>query len=110
MRGLGPPPASRAKDVFSMHSLHGTLRTALYSLRRNLLRSSLTCLGVVIGIAAVIAMMEIGQGSSYTIGQEIATLGANVVQIDPSDVLKAGVSTGRGGRSTLRPADCEAIR
>jgi len=93
-----------------MRLFHRTLRTALHSLRRNLLRSSLTCLGVVIGIAAVIAMMEIGQGSSYTIGQEIATLGSNVVQIDPSDVIKAGASTGRGGRSTLTPADCEAIR
>jgi ABC-type lipoprotein release transport system permease subunit len=93
-----------------MRSIHRTLRTALLALRRNLMRSLLTCLGVVIGVAAVIAVMEIGQGSSSAIREAIATLGANVVQIDPSDLMKAGVSTGRGGRMTLTPADCAAIR
>ena len=78
-----------------MRSIHRTLRTALLALRRNLMRSLLTCLGVVIGVAAVIAVMEIGQGASSAISEAIATLGANVVQIDPSDLMKAGVSTGR---------------
>jgi ABC-type antimicrobial peptide transport system permease subunit len=74
------------------------------------MRSALTCLGIVIGIAAVIAMMEIGQGSAYTLRQTIASIGANVVQIDPSDAMKSGVSSGAGGRVTLTPADCDAIR
>ncbi len=86
------------------------LRTSLGVFRRHLMRSLLTCLGIVIGVAAVIVMMEIGQGSSYMIQQTIATLGANVVQIDPSDAVKAGVSTGSGGQVTLTIADCEAIR
>jgi len=93
-----------------MHLIYRTLRTALHALRRNVMRSVLTCLGIIIGIAAVIAMMEIGQGSSYAIRQSIASLGANVVQIDPSDSSIAGVSTGAGGRPTLTPADCDAIR
>jgi ABC-type antimicrobial peptide transport system permease subunit len=74
------------------------------------MRSLLTCLGIIIGIAAVIAMMEIGQGSSQSVRRSIASLGANVVQIDPSDSSVGGVSTGAGGRPTLTPADCDAIR
>ena len=93
-----------------MHSIYRTLRTALHALRRNIMRSVLTCLGIIIGIAAVIAMMEIGQGSADAIQQSIASLGANVVQIDPSDSLIGGVSTGSGGKATLTPQDCEAIR
>jgi len=72
-------------------SFYRLLRTALHALRRHMMRSLLTCLGIVIGVAAVIAMMEIGQGSAYMIRQTMATLGANVVQIDPSDTVKAGV-------------------
>jgi ABC-type antimicrobial peptide transport system permease subunit len=73
------------------------------------MRSILTCLGIVIGVAAVIAMMEIGQGSANAIQQTIAKLGANVVQVDPNDAAFAGVSTGSGGRVTLTPDDALAI-
>jgi len=86
------------------------LRTALHALRRNGMRSALTCLGIIIGIAAVIAMMEIGGGSSRSIEQAIASLGASVIQIDPADVSVGGVSSGRGGRVTLTPQDAEALR
>ena len=92
-----------------LRSLLRTLRTSLRALRRNVTRSLLTCLGIIIGIAAVIAMVEIGQGSSYAIQQKIAMLGANVVQVDPSSTAQAGVSTGAGGKVTLTPADCDAI-
>jgi len=83
---------------------------ALRALRRNVMRSLLTCLGIVIGIAAVIAMMEIGRGSTSSIQQTIASLGANVIQIDPMDTIVAGVSSGGGGRVTLTPNDADAIR
>ena len=86
------------------------LRTALHALRRNVMRSALTCLGIIMGIAAVIAMMEIGGGSSRSIEQAIASLGASVIQIDPADVSVGGVSSGRGGRVTLTPQDAEALR
>jgi macrolide transport system ATP-binding/permease protein len=86
-----------------------TLRTAATALRRNKLRSGLTTLGIVIGIGAVIAMVEIGQGSSYAIQQTIATLGASIVQVDPSGTSVGGVNSGAGGKVTLTPADCEAI-
>jgi ABC-type antimicrobial peptide transport system permease subunit len=87
-----------------------TVTTALRGLRRNLMRSALTCLGIIIGIASVIAMVEIGQGTSHQMQESIASLGANVLQIDPSDAVKAGVSSGSGGRVTLTPDDAEAIR
>jgi ABC-type antimicrobial peptide transport system permease subunit len=73
------------------------------------MRSALTCLGIVIGIASVIAIIEIGQGTSYSIQQTIAAIGANVIQIDPSQVIVGGVSTGAGGKPTLSPDDCDAI-
>ncbi|MCX7008956.1 MAG: ABC transporter permease, partial [Kiritimatiellaeota bacterium] len=74
-----------------------------------MLRSALTALGIIIGIAAVIAMVEIGRGSTTAVRRTIEALGANVIQVDPSDAVKAGVSSGSGGRVTLTPADCEAI-
>jgi macrolide transport system ATP-binding/permease protein len=86
------------------------LRLALHALRRNVMRSLLTCLGIIIGIAAVIAMMEIGRGSSYSIEQTIGSLGANVIQMDPNDTVVGGVSSGGGGRVTLTPADADAVR
>jgi ABC-type antimicrobial peptide transport system permease subunit len=84
-------------------------RTALHGLRRHMMTSVLSGLGIVIGAAAVVAMMEIRQGSSYMIRKTIASIGANVVQIDPSDAVKAGASTGIGGKVTLTPADAKAI-
>jgi ABC-type antimicrobial peptide transport system permease subunit len=87
-----------------------TLRMAFRALRRNVMRSSLTCLGIIIGVAAVIAMMEIGGGSSRAIEQAVASLGASVVQVDPADVSVAGVSSGGGGRATLTMEDAEAMR
>jgi ABC-type antimicrobial peptide transport system permease subunit len=93
-----------------MNALHGTLRLALRALRRNVMRSVLTCLGIIIGIAAVIAMMEIGRGSSRSIEKTIASLGANVIQMDPAHIIVGGVNSGAGGRPTLTPMDADAIR
>ena len=92
-----------------MLSYYRMLLTALLAMRLHLMRSMLACLGIAIGVAAVIATMEIGQGSSFMVQQSIAALGANVVQIDPSDAIKAGASSGSGGTVTLTPADCAAI-
>src|SRR6266446_2767640 len=97
------------RDVI-VKNAYRIFRMALRPLRRNVMRSVLTCLGIVIGIAAVIAMMEIGQGSSRSIQQTIASLGANVIQMDPSDTAVGGVSSGGGGRVTMTPEDAEAIR
>src|ERR1041384_7391824 len=90
-------------------TLRKTLRTALRALRRNITRSALTVLGIVIGIAAVIAMMEIGKGSSQSIAKTIASMGANNLLIFPGTAASGGVSWGVGSRLTLTAEDCDAI-
>jgi ABC-type antimicrobial peptide transport system permease subunit len=86
-----------------------TLRMSLHALRRNVLRSALTTLGIVIGVAAVIAMMEIGQGSSSAIKHTIASMGANSLLVFPGTAASGGVSFGSGSVITLTPQDGEAI-
>jgi len=92
-----------------MLSLNRMLQVALHALRRHKMRTGLTCLGITIGVAAVIAMVEIVQGSALMLRETIESVGASVVQIDPSDAAKAGVSSGAGTRMNLTPEDCEAI-
>ena len=108
---LPPPPGVSAHgNISQFKNVLRTARMALRALRRNVMRSALTCLGIIIGIAAVIAMMELGGGSSRSIQQAIASLGASMIQIDPADVSVGGVSSGRGGRATLTMEDAKALR
>jgi ABC-type antimicrobial peptide transport system permease subunit len=89
--------------------IYRTARTAMTALRRNPMRALLTTLGIVIGVGAVIAMMEIGAGSSAAIQKSIATMGANVLLILPGTAASGGVSFGSGSVTTLTPGDGEAI-
>ena len=94
-----PVARERVDDATGWDGLksgYRVFRLALRALRRNIMRSLLTCLGIIIGIAAVIAMMEIGRGSSNSIEQTIASLGANVIQMDRNDSVVGGVSSGGG--------------
>jgi ABC-type antimicrobial peptide transport system permease subunit len=92
-----------------VRSFYLTLRTALRALRRHRMRSVLTCVGIVIGIAAVIAMMEVQQGSSDLVRQRIASLGVNFLQVEAGSSSSSGVHSGAGTCLTLTPEDCEAI-
>lgn len=92
-----------------MKSLIRTMKTALRALRRNVLRSALTTLGIVIGVGAVIAMEEIGQGSSSAIQKTIQNMGANSLLVQPGTASSGGVSFGSGSIITLTPQDAEAI-
>src|SRR5438876_2828033 len=92
-----------------MKKLYRTLRMAVHALRRNVMRSVLTTLGIIIGVAAVIAMMEIGKGSSTAVKQTIASMGANNLLIQPGTASSGGVSFGSGTIVTLTPQDAEAI-
>ena len=85
------------------------LRTALRALRRNPMRATLTTLGIVIGVGAVIAMMEIGDGSSAAIQKSISGMGANTLLVMPGTAASGGVSFGAGSVMTLTPQDCDAI-
>ena len=86
-----------------------TLRTAMTALRRNLMRAALTTLGIVIGVAAVIAMMEIGKGSSSAIQHTIESMGANNLLVMPGTAASGGVSYGAGSILTLTAADSDSI-
>jgi ABC-type antimicrobial peptide transport system permease subunit len=86
-----------------------TLRAALRALRRNKLRSALTTLGVVIGVAAVILMVSVGQGASEAVRREIESLGTNLLMVVPGATTKAGVRSGFGGVSTLTVQDARAL-
>jgi ABC-type antimicrobial peptide transport system permease subunit len=92
-----------------MYKIYRTLRMALHALRRNVMRSALTTLGIIIGVAAVIAMMEIGQGSKNALQQTIASMGANILAIYPGASSSGGVSFGTGSITTLTPDDTTEI-
>jgi len=86
-----------------------TFRTALNALRRNKMRSALTTLGIIIGVGAVIAMMEIGQGGNTALQKTIASMGANNLMIQSGAATSGGVSFGSGTALTLTPQDGEEI-
>ncbi|MBU4355880.1 MAG: ABC transporter permease [Proteobacteria bacterium] len=109
--GASPPAGSVAKrhSGLAWVRLEWMVRTALHGLRRNVMRAALTTLGIVIGVAAVIAMMEIGSGSSSAIQATIASMGANNLLVLPGTASSGGVSFGGGSNKTLTPQDAEAI-
>ncbi len=92
-----------------MRAVYRTLLTAVRALRRNVMRSALTCVGIVIGIAAVIAMTEIGNGISTLNAKKIASLGANNLMIQPGSAGGSGFSFGSGSSLTLTAQDCDAM-
>ncbi len=86
------------------------LRVAFAGLVANRLRSSLTMLGILIGVAAVILLVAVGNGASVQINNQIQALGANVIFVYPSNAKGAGgVSQGFGTSQTLTMADVDAI-
>lgn len=91
-------------------NLRRTISIATGALRKNVVRAMLTILGIVIGIAAVIAMVEIGQGSSSAIQKTISSMGANTLIVFPGTATSGGVSFGGGSETTLTPEDADAIK
>ncbi len=91
-------------------SLFSILPLAVKALRRNVLRTALTMLGIIIGVSAVICTVAIGEGASSKIQEAIASVGANVVWVEAGGVNFNGVRTGSGGTKSLTLGDMEAIR
>jgi len=87
-----------------------TIKIALRALRRNAMRSLLTTLGIIIGVAAVIAMVSIGQGASMSVQDQIARMGNNMLIILSGTTTQGGVRTGAGGLPTLTIGDAKAIQ
>jgi putative ABC transport system permease protein len=86
------------------------LRTALFALRGNWMRSALTSLGVIIGIAAVIVMVSIGQGTQAEIDKMVSGLGSQRLDIGSAGGMSGGARSAQGSRWSLTDGDVEAIR
>jgi len=83
---------------------------AVQAIGRNKLRSLLTMLGVFIGVAALIAMVAVGQGANVAVEKQIASLGSNLLVVLPGATTASGVRAGSGSASTLTVSDAEAVQ
>lgn len=90
-------------------SLIEAIRSALSAIGANALRSALTMLGIIIGVAAVIAMVAIGSGARERVDSQIKSLGANLAIIQAGNVTQGGVRLGAGASSTLTDEDAKAV-
>lgn len=86
------------------------LKIALKALSNNKLRCFLTMLGIIIGVASVITMLAIGQGSKNSIRAQISEMGSNIIMIHPGNMQRGGVRQSADDTQTLEVADYEAIR
>ncbi|MBJ6723958.1 ABC transporter permease [Geomesophilobacter sediminis] len=93
-----------------MTTLLQSLLIALRALRVNKMRALLTMLGIIIGIAAVIAMVAIGAGASKMISDQISSIGSNLLLVLPGSITSGGMRSGSGAIITLTYDDAKAIK
>jgi putative ABC transport system permease protein len=86
------------------------LRVALKALNRNKMRTALTMLGMIIGVAAVIAMVALGKGAQSSIEAQIKSAGTNIINVMSGNFMTMGVRQGSGASNTLTVEDAAAIR
>ena len=86
-----------------------SIAVALRALRANVMRSVLTMLGIVVGVAAVITIVAIGEGANVQITEQIRSLGTNLVLVQPGSAGSGGVRLGAGTRMSLTESDAAAI-
>ena len=85
-------------------------KVAILAILRNKTRSLLTCIGIIVGIAAVIAVLAIGKGASTMMVREISSMGNNLMMVFPDRNRQGAVRTGMGSGQTMTAGDAEAIR
>src|ERR1019366_7372051 len=102
--------AAGAARVSTLAFASMILSAAIQAIGRNKLRSALTMLGVFIGVAALIAMVAVGNGANAAVRKQIESLGTNLAVVIPGAVLTGGARSGFGSASTLTVADAQAIR
>jgi len=90
-------------------NLLAAAKVAYRSLRANKMRSGLTMLGMIIGVAAVIAMVAVGAGANERIAAQIASIGSNLILVVPGSTTSGGLRSGFGGTPTLTMGDAKAI-
>jgi len=100
-------PVTRGGEALTFGAM--AVSAAARALRRNKMRAALTMLGIFIGVAAVIAMVAVGDGARYSVQQQIQSLGTNLLVILPGATTSSGVRAGFGSASTLTVGDAEAI-
>ena len=93
-----------------MMNMPSTVKISLRALRVNKMRSALTMLGIIIGVAAVITMLAVGRGASNKISEQIATVGSNLIIVLPGSTTASGIRLGSGATQNLTRADAEAIK
>jgi macrolide transport system ATP-binding/permease protein len=113
----GPPVGSaiaavptRSAPLISWGFASMILGSAAQSIGRNKMRSALTMLGVFIGVAALIAMVAVGQGANAAVKKQIESLGTNLLVVIPGATTAGGVRAGAGSRTTLTVSDAQSIR
>jgi putative ABC transport system permease protein len=92
-----------------MKHVIASMRIAFRALRMNKLRSSLTMLGIIIGVAAVIATVAIGSGATQRIQEQIASVGSNLIIVLPGSTTSSGLRMGSGNAVTLSEADAKDL-
>jgi putative ABC transport system permease protein len=92
-----------------MINIPSTIKISFRALWVNKMRSSLTMLGIIIGVGAVIAMVAVGSGASQKISEQISSMGSNLLIILPGSTTSGGVRMGAGSQPTLSMGDAEAI-
>ena len=90
--------------------LGNLLKIALKALNNNKLRCFLTMLGIIIGVASVITMLAIGQGSKNSIRDQISEMGSNMIMIHPGNMQRGGVRQSADDMQTLEVSDYEALQ
>ncbi|MGH7969864.1 MAG: ABC transporter permease, partial [Limisphaerales bacterium] len=93
-----------------MKRILATLRIAARALKRNLMRTILTMLGIIIGVGAVIGAVSLTNGAKSQIEAQIASMGQNVILVWSGSFTRGGMHSGWGGAGTLTVEDAEAIQ
>src|SRR5262252_1341509 len=93
--------------------LRTSVRLAIRALGRNTLRTILTMLGMIIGVAAVMTMVALGNGAQATVEQDVRSAGTNLIHVNAGNYTRGGeeskIATGLGAATTLTGADADAI-
>jgi len=92
-----------------MKKIQASMKIAFGALLINKLRSALTMLGIIIGVAAVIAMVAVGAGAQVRIQQQIASIGSNIIIVLSGSITSSGVRVGTGNAQTLTEDDAKAL-
>ena len=103
-----PQPVG-AEPGLGLAFLSMVVSASFQALQRNKLRSALTMLGVFIGVAALIAMVAVGDGASAAVKKQLESLGTNMVVVQPGATTSGGVRAGAGSASSLTVSDAETI-